>query len=202
VAISSTTAAEAATPDRAQLDGLLGKVIPFAKAADALACRTVGKVRTLALLGMVSSLWIAYACTSTFDWRLATTLIVFVPLTIPSAILWKIHGMLSSVVGLPQRIADTAYRLHGKAIEYRELYESRSHPNPIDTKPKFRQLCQTGRSFLEARALTGEAQEIVTLAGGAVALANPVFAIVLACTSAVTLLLISMAAAIGLAYLI
>lgn len=197
---ASTSTIETAVAERSQIEGLLSRVIPLATTADALARRTVGRIRTVALLGLLSAAWLTYACATRFDWGLASAFVMFTLLAIPTAVLWKMYGMLNAVVGLPQRITDTTTRLYGKTIEYRELYESRGRPGATEGKPKFKQLWQTAKSFLEARALTNEAQEIVTLAGGALVLANPLFGIVLGCTTAVTLLLSAIAGLVGLAY--
>jgi hypothetical protein len=202
VPASATATAETTSSDPTQLESLLGKVIPFARTAEGLARRCVGKVRTLAIFGVLSAVWITYVCAATFDWTLATALAVFVPLIIPSAVLWKLYGMLSSVIGLPQRITDTAGRLYDKAAEHRSMYESRGRVDHNEPKPKFRQLWQTSMSLLEVKALTDETREVVSLAGGALVLANPVFAIVLASVSVITLLLAVIAAVVGLIYLL
>lgn len=56
--------------------------------------------------------------------------------------------------------------------------------------------------MLEVKALADEGQELVALTGGALVLANPLFGIVLAASSVVTLLLVLVAALLGIAYLI
>ena len=50
--------------------------------------------------------------------------------------------------------------------------------------------------------LGNEMQQIVAAAGGAFAVANPVFVIVLACTTAATLVLISAATLVALSWLV
>jgi hypothetical protein len=118
--------------DSARLDAVLEKVLPFARIADALARGSVGKVRTLAQLGVLAAVWIAYACADTFGWQLATLVPVFVLTVIPAALLWKIHSTLHATVGLPQRIIDCAARVADKASEFRQhLNEQRGSPRPI-----------------------------------------------------------------------
>jgi hypothetical protein len=188
--------------DSARLDAVLEKVLPFARIADALARGSVGKVRTLAQLGVLAAVWIAYACADTFGWQLATLLPVFVLTVIPAALLWKIHSTLHATVGLPQRIIDCAARVADKASEFRQHYESRSQPSHVVTRPKFRQLWRAGKALLEIKALSDETREIVSLAGGALVLANPIFAIVLACATAAALVLTGIAAIVGVAYVL
>jgi hypothetical protein len=159
----------------------------------------VGKVRTLALLGALAALWIVYACVRTFDWSLVTALAVFVPIVLPAAVLWKMYGVLSSTVGLPERIVSTATRMQGKFVEYRQWYETRL-ASAGEVKPKFRQLWNASKSLLQLRALGDEAQQIASLAGGALVLANPLFAILLGIAAAVTVIIVLVAAATALIY--
>lgn len=175
--------------------------MPFAKVADALARRTVGKVRTLSLLGLLAAIWLAYACAGAFEWSLGGVLALLLPLVIPAAVLWKIHGMLRSVIGVPQRIANAAARACGKAVEYRELYERREQRG-AGAKVGFRELWRTAKSVLELKALADEGQDLVAAIGGALVLANPLFGIVLAVGSVLTLLLVLVAALVGVAHLL
>jgi len=105
------------------------------------------------------------------------------------------------VIGVPQRIANTAARAYGKAVEYRELYERRGQRDTV-RKVGFRELWQTATSVLEVKALADEGQDLVALVGGALVLANPLFGIVLAAASVSTLLLVLVAALAGVAYVI
>jgi hypothetical protein len=186
--------------DTERLDAVLQQILPFAETADALARRTLGKVRTLALLGALAALWIAYTSTVTFEWRLPTLLFAFVITAIPAALLTKIHGMLRATIGLPHRIIECATGLAGKAVEHRQVFENRSKTGGAVERPKFRQLWHTGKSLLDLKMLGDEAKEVAALTGGALVLANPIFAIVLACATAATLVLVAIAAIIGLAY--
>lgn len=188
--------------DTERLDALLQKILPFARAAEAFARRSIGKVRTLAILGVLAALWIAYASAVTFEWELSTLLIVFALSAIPAALLAKIHGMLRAAIGLPQRVVDCANGLAGKAVEYRRLYDSRGTASPVATRPKFRELWRTGKSLVEIKALGDEAREIVSLAGGALVLANPAFAIVLACATGLTVVLVGIAAIVAVAFVL
>ena len=201
--VDDSSAARKVSPE--QLKGLLDKLLGFARAAEVVAKRLVGKVRTVAVLGLAAAAWLTYACVDTFDLSLTTALIVAVVLFIVPAVLWKLHGTLRSVIGLPQRVTDTATRMTSKATEYRAYYQTlqqtRADPDQSKSKPTLRQLWNTGKSILDAKALGGEAQELVGQAGGALVLTNPIFAIVLGVTSAVSLLLFVIAVFVGLAYL-
>lgn len=188
------------TLDTERLDAVLQKILPFAHTADALARRTVGKVRTLAMLGALAALWITYTSYNTFEWPLPPLLFAFAITAIPTLLLAKIHSMLRATIGLPQRIIDCTTGLAGKAVEHRQRYESRSQAGAVVARPGFRELWHTGRSLFDIKALGGEAREIAALAGGALVLANPIFAIVLACATAATLVVVGIAAIIGLAY--
>jgi hypothetical protein len=185
--------------DAQRLDALVEKIMPFASAADALARRIVGKVRALALLGAFAALWIAYGTAETFAFGLTGGLTLLVVVMLPSVVLWKLHAMLLSVVGLPQRIIEAATRVAGKAVELKQYYAGR---DARARKVRFRELWSTARSVLEMRALGNEMQQIVAAAGGAFAVANPVFVIVLACATAATLVLISAATLVALSWFV
>jgi hypothetical protein len=200
MAVSENPAVKA-TLDSQQLNALLDKVLPFARTAEAVARRLAGKVRTLAVLGVVAAVWLIYACYLTFDLSWTALLPLGVTVLIAPLALLRVVAMLRSVIGLPQRIADTVNRVAGKANEYRELYNSR--PQTIAAaKPTLRQLWSTGKSLLEAKGLTDEAKEIASLTGGALAIANPVFAIMLSVTAIVTVLIVMVAAVVAIAHLI
>jgi hypothetical protein len=200
--MSTTSDSPSSTPsaDRQQLIALLEKVLPFARTADALARRIVGKVRTLALLGALAALWIVYACVRSFDWSLATALAVFVPVALPAVALWKMHGVLRSTVGLPERIVDTATRMQSKFAEYRQWNESRQ-ASAAEVKPKFRQLWDASKQLLQLKALGDDAQKIASVAGGALVLANPMFAVLLGIAAASTVVVVLIAAVTAFVYL-
>lgn len=186
----------------ARLDALIQKVLPFATMADAFARRTVGKVRTLAMLGLLASGWIAYACTDTFDLGLATLLIMFAVIALPAAILWKVHGVLADTIGLPQRIRDTAMRAVGKAEEYRQQFATKHPLDPSAQKPRLKHLVRAGKVMFEVKALGDEAQDLVSASAGAMVLANPMFLIVFAVTMGLVFVLIGIAAIVALAYVV
>ena len=107
-----------------------------------------------------------------------------------------------STIGLPQRVIDCATALAGKAVEYRQLYDSRGEASAAPPRPKFRELWRTGKSLLEIKALGGEGKQIVSLVAGTLVFANPAFAIVLAGAAGTTVGLVGIAAIIGLAFVL
>jgi hypothetical protein len=197
----SESSAPSATFDSQRLNALLEKVLPFARAADAVAQRLVGKVRTLAMAGIAAAAWLIYACYTSLGWSWAALLPIVVVLLIAPLMLWRVVLMLHSTIGLPQRITDTANRLLGKANDYRELYNNRAQVVG-NAKPTLRQLWSTGKSLLDVKGLSDEAREVVSLAGGALVIANPVFAIVLTIAAAVTALIVLIAVVVGISHLI
>jgi hypothetical protein len=188
--------------DPERLDSVVQKVLPFAGAADAFARRSVGKVRTLAMLGLGAAGWLCFACSDTFDWSLTTALIVFPFLALPGALLWKMQRTLQATIGLPQRIRDTALGMAGKAAEYRERFARRHPLDPTAQRPGLMQLWRTGKAVLEAKALGDEAQEIVSASAGAMVMANPLFLVMLASAMAAVFALIAAAGIVGLAYIL
>jgi hypothetical protein len=194
--------ADAKTQQPAVVEAALQKVLPFAAAADALARRMVGKVLALAVLGLIASLGITLACVDAFGWGLKAALMIFVVLVVPAAVLWKMHGTLRGVIGLPQRLVDTAGRLVGRAAELKQLYDSRPDVRDIArAAPGFRSIWQAGRNLLDAKSLGDEAQAITSEVAGAAVVANPVFAIVLAGASLLAIAQAVVACVVGLVYI-
>jgi hypothetical protein len=192
-----------AVSERKRFEALIEKVVPVAQAADAIACRIVGKVRTVALVGSLAACWLAYACVSTFELGLAAAVTLLVTLLIPSLILWKIHGTLRGAVGLPQRVTATSEQLFGKFAEYRQLYvERQSATTASKTKPRFKQLWGTARELYELKSLGNEGRELWGALAGALVMANPLFAIVLFVAMTICLLMAGIAAFVGLAFLL
>ena len=187
-------------PDR--LNAVIQKVLPFACAVDAFARRSVGKVRALAMLGLLSAGWTAYACADTFGWSLTTTLIVLALLAIPGALLWKVQRTLQATIGLPQRIRDTALGMAGKAAEYRERSAKRHPLDPATEQSGLRRLWRTGKAVLEVKALGDEAKQIVAASAGAMVMANPVFLILLVGSMVSVFALAGAAGIVALAYLV
>jgi hypothetical protein len=198
----STATGLNSTLDPERLDALLQKVLPFASVADAFARRSVGKVRTLALLGLLAAGWICYACADTFGWGLRTLLIVFPFVALPAAVLWQMQRTLRATIGLPQRIRDTAMGMVGKAEEYRERFAKRHALDPVAQRPRLTHLWRTGKALLEVKSLGDEAQQIVSTSAGAMVVANPVFLIVFGCATAAVLVIVGVAGIVGLAYVL
>ena len=187
-------------PDR--LDAVIQKVLPFASAVDAFARRSVGKVRALAMLGLLSAGWTAYACADTFRLSLTTALVVLALLAIPGALLWKMQRTLRTTIGLPQRIRDTALGMAGKAAQYRERFAKRDPLDPAAEQSGLRRLWRTGKAVLEVKALGDEAQQIVSASAGAIVVANPLFLILLVGSIASVFALTGAAGIIALAYFV
>jgi len=183
--------------DAAKLTALLDKVLPFARAADAVARRLAGKVSNLALIGLVSGVWLCFACWQRFDLSAAALLPIAALILAGPLVLLKLASTLRSVIGLPQRVVDTGSRIIGKANEYRQLAAARQADSE-SRKPTLRELWSTGRSLLEVKGLTDESKEIVALAGSALAISNPLFAALLAITSIVTIVVIIIGVVVGL----
>jgi hypothetical protein len=198
---SSEPAVSSARPDAQKLNAVLEKILPFARTAEAIAQRLVGKVKTLALFGTFAAGWLIYACYAAFDLSWAMLLPIAVVILAAPLVLIYAYCLLRATVGLPQRITTTANRTLGKVSEYRELYDSRAQLAVAATKPKLKHLRSVGKTLLEAKGLGDDAMEVVSIASGALAIANPVFAFVLAIASVVTVIIIVAGALVGVAHL-
>jgi hypothetical protein len=195
---SSTVATVDEQSERTRLEELVGRAMPIARVADAIASRTVNKVKGVALLGSLAALWLTYVCATTFEVSLTAALALLVPLLIPSLVLWKIYGTLRDVVGLPERLIATTDRLFGKFSEYRRAYAERNTTSAVKTKPKFKDLWRTAATVLELRSLGNEGRELWQTMSGAIVMGTPLFAIVLFATMIICLLLTLIAAIVGL----
>ena len=201
MAAEADTHAKGERFDPQRLRAILDKILPAARAVDAMAQRLVGKVRTLALLGLLAAIWLTFACVDTFELGMVSALTIVTLLSIAPAVLWKIYGALRDVVGLPTRMLDTAGRIAGKTTEYRAYLQDATQLPDSPQKPTLRRLWRTGRSILEVKSLGDEAKVLVSQAGGAIVLTNPIFGFVLALASSLALLLALIAGVVALAYL-
>lgn len=187
--------------ERQRIEALLARVMPVAKGAEGIACAIVNKVRNVALLGSASALWLTLASALSFNWGLTAAVSMLVPMLVPSLILWKIHGTLRGVVGLPERLVATSDRMFGKYAEYRELHLERQLVSE-KKKTKFRELWRTARSMLELKSLGDQGREVWGTMAGAIVMASPVFAIVLAVCVALCLVMVGVAAIVGLVFVL
>ena len=189
---------------KGRIQTALEAVLPYARIADGLARRMVGKVGTIAMLGFVAAGWLATACALTFDWGLVTALILFFFLVAPAAVLWKIHSVLKNTVGLPQRVVDTANRAYEKSNELRQAHVARPSLAATDTssRSRFKDLWKAARSVLEIKSLSDEARELVAALGSSIAIANPAFAFALFIAMGISLLLTLIASLVALAFIL
>jgi hypothetical protein len=117
-------------------------------------------------------------------------------------ILLKMSGTLHDIIGLPQRITNTANSILGKAKEAREYAVSSPANNVAPNKgPTLRQLWHSAKWMMGAKALGDDAQRLVAQAAGALVVTNPFFAVVLFVASAVSGLLVAIAVIVVLAHL-
>ena len=193
---------QASKVDREKLQALLDKLMAFATTAEAVALRLVGKVRTLALIGLGGGLWLTYALTDTFNMGTSLWLAIGAILIAAPLILLKMSGTLQDIVGLPQRITDTANSIMGKAKEARAYYaNSQAKTAKPNQRPTLRQLWHSTKWMLGAKALGDDAQRLVGQAAGALVVTNPIFAVVLVIASVLSVLMIAIAVIVLLAYL-
>jgi hypothetical protein len=200
-----TSGIEAAGGNRAELVKLIAKIESFVKTAEAVAERNVGKVRTLALLDLLAAVWLGYASYDSFGWGWAPAFVVFATVAAPALVLWKIHGTLKPMIGLPQRLTDSIAQLYGKAAAYKQQLDDRGDaaaaPSGKRSKPRFAELWETGKLIADLKGLSGEAREIALEAGGALVLANPIFPVVLGVTTAVAGFVVTLGIVVAVAYL-
>jgi hypothetical protein len=200
MSISQADSAPVRASKVAAVGALIEKVLPYARATDAVARRLVSKVQGLSLCGVASGSWLLYACRQHFE--LNWPVLVFVGLFILAAplVLLKQATLLRSIIGLPQRLVETGNRIMGKAQEYRHRATAKDEGQE-SRKPTLRSLWTASRAMLEVKGITDESREIVALAGSAFLVGNPVFAVVLGIASALTVLVILIGVIVAIALL-
>ena len=175
------------------LDTAVEKALAIARTAEAVALRSVKKVQLLFVIGIVSAIWLAYYVAHSFDLTLVSALWVLLAFALPPLVLGKLYGTLRRTIGLPQRLRERIESIRGKTAELGSRLKTLPSAEPAGKAAKFSQLWRQGKVLLEVKSLGGEAQEVASVLGEALVLANPVFAVLLLVSSAVTLSLLLVA---------
>ena len=178
------------------IGALSGRLLDAARLAETIADKSLGKVRLLFLLGVLSALWLTYVMGKAFSFGLWPTLILFSVVILPAAMMGWLYFSLRSAQGLPQRINGLLVKLQSRAGEFRQLPET---PHPQDTgSGRLSGLLQLGRMIAEVSSLSGEAREITAAFAGVVMITNPLFIFFLFLAGGATLVLITAALISGI----
>jgi hypothetical protein len=178
----NTIAPETAAAERevAARDALLieagTRLLAAARIAEAVAERHAGRLGTFALLGVLAAAWLTWRLASYFELSLISAGLTLFAWTLPALVLAKLQAMLRGAIGLPQRLVGTLAELQGKYHDFRQLAEQ---PPAVRARPKLSELRKLGRAMLEIRSLGKRARGLVAEVGGSIAIANPLFLIVL-----------------------
>jgi hypothetical protein len=176
-----------------RLEMVSEKALHIARTAEAVAVRSVKKVQLLFFTSIVSAIWLTYYVAHTFELTLASAFWVLLVFALPPLLLGKLYGTLRRTIGLPQRLCERIDKLKGKTTELGSKLKTSVSSEPAHKAAKLSELWRQGKVLLEVKSLGGEAQEIVTVLGEALVLANPVFAVLLLVSTAVTLSLLLIA---------
>ncbi|HEU0199286.1 MAG TPA: hypothetical protein VFR86_02520 [Burkholderiaceae bacterium] len=189
------------TGDHQAFNAAVERLVRIAQAAETVALRSVSKVRTMFLIGLLASVWLTYFVQRALDAGPWTALLVFVVLALPPLLLFKLYRALHEIVGLPQRLRETIAQVKGKTAEFQQRFRAQA-PAPGEVRGRFSDLLRLGRTALEVKSFGDEAQDILAVFGSALAVANPLFLVVMAGATAVTLVLLLAALGTGLVYLL
>ncbi len=189
--------AQTNSPGGSSFAALSGRLLEAAQLAERIAAKSLGKVRLLFLLGVLSALWLAYAIGQAFGFNLVPALLVFALLASPAAMVGWLYFSLRSAQGLPQRVNGLLVRLQARAGEYQK---SAAPPvaGSAGAGGKLFDLLRLGRMLVEVQSLSGEAREITAVFAGVALVANPLFFIVILLSGAATLALMTAALISGL----
>ena len=169
------------------------KALAVARTAEAVALRSVNKVRLLFLIGIVAAVWLTYYVAHTFELTVVSASWVLLLFALPPLVLGKLYGTLRRTIGLPQRLRERIESIKGRTAELGDRVKTSMASESADKAVKFSNLWRQGRVLVELKAFGGEAHEIVSVLGEALILANPVFGVVLLVATAVTLSLLLVA---------
>lgn len=189
------------SPAAANLDALSGRLLDAARLAERIAEASVGKVRTLFLLGLLAAVWLGYVFAEAFTMGLPAALTTVLILALPALLMGWVYRMLREAKGLPQRVTEMLGRVKSRAAEVQTRFRADAPGAGNAGGNKLTDLLRVGRVLAEVKALSGEAEEATAAFAGVVMLTNPLFAIVTTLASGVTLLLILTAFVTGLVYL-
>lgn len=206
---SSTSTAETqpTATDVEKIRRLTSKLQAFAGSAEALAVRNVSRVRTLAALDLAAALWLGYYARTVHDWAWPAIVPLVFTASIPAMLLWKINGTLRSVIGLPARLTQQIGRIFGDLRDAQLQVQGAGEAlaggdRSVNGLARLAQLRRSAGLIREMRGLGDSARQLLTEAGGALLLTNPVFAILLAVSSVAAAAVVVVALGIALIALV
>jgi hypothetical protein len=199
---SADQTAERPKTDHRAFESAVERLVGIAQAAEVVALGSVRKVRTMFLIGIAAAAWLTYYAQRTFDFTLLSTVLVFVIVALPPLLLFNFYRALREIVGLPQRLRATIDDIKGKTAEYQQRFQAHAQARAESRKAKFSDLVRLGKTLLEVKNFGAEATDIIAVFGSALAVANPLFLLVMAGATAVTVVLLLLALATGLVHLL
>ncbi len=188
--------------DPSTFDAVVDKAFHIARVAEAVALRSIKKVRVLFFIGMLSAVWLSYYVARSFELTLLSAAAVLLILALPPLVLGKLYGTLRKTVGLPQRLLQSIEKIKGRTAGLELKLAPGASQGSANKGAKLSELWRLGKMLLEVKSLSGEAREITSVLGDALILANPVFTVLLVISAVVTLTLLFVALGTGIAYIL
>lgn len=182
------------------LADFLPKIMGFARMVQNLAKRFTGLARFLTISGLISALVLDWFVTRAFGLSVTLAVILGVILILPGLMLGWVWYVLEEAGNLPQRLSAWG----GQAREYAGDVVQRLQGDgpPAQKTARVADLKQLGGLAYEITAMGVDAKDLLSILGGSLSLANPVFLLVLAIAAGLIALLNIAAVITGLMALI
>lgn len=165
---------------------ILGKILRFARIAEAVAFNNIPKVRRLFLIGTLSASWLAYYFGFLFGLSLTGWLLIFLLLLLPSMLLLYVYISLEIFIGLPQRVIDIVNDTKGKTTNFQKAH---NQDELIHQKTMLSDFAGIGSLLIDVILLGSDASEIVLILKDILIFSNPIFLLLVGIAAIMALLL-------------
>ena len=182
------------------LDLVMGRLMQFSEKGVAVANRNKQHLRNLALLGLVSAVWISYYFQHQFALSAITTLTMLVVLLVPGLALGRTYFALCEIVDLPRRAERYLGTVKNSVTDYKDKVQS----NLSSEAARFRlsEVLSVGKELREVVAVARDSAELTSLFGGALLLGNPIFLLFLLFASGISTVIFLAALVTFVAYVL
>jgi hypothetical protein len=178
----------------APLAGIGPKSMGFARLVQNLANRFKGLARALTVTGLLSGLLLAWFATRAWGLSVTVAVILGVVLILPGLVLGWCWYVLDEASSLPQRLTAWLSRAGGYAGGVHQRLQGEE--DQAEGKARVSDIKKLAGLAYEVASMGIDSRDLMSIFGGSLSLANPVFLIVLA-VSAVLIVLLDIGAVIA-----
>ncbi len=186
--------------DPGSLDLVKGRLMQFSEKGVVVANRNKQHVRNLALLGLVSAVWVSYYFQQLFALSAMTTMTMLVVLLVPGLALGRTYFALREIGDLPRRLEQYLGTVKNSVTDYRDSVKSRLSSEAA--KFRLSEVLSIGKELREVVSVARDSAELSSLLGGALLLGNPIFLLFLLFASGISALIFLAALVTFIAYVL